>query len=246
MASPQRGADQHSSPSGEEEATGSDVDSGSLKDHALELSSQPDGQTTEEVPMELDNAGDASLSASQPELISTGLLKDISDIDQLNAQVAQAESESLADNLLSLSVGSSVQTSGHIPGSELMARRGETGSTTAEESQTGQERRSVFDSAEEQQRIEAAYEEMLNLYAKETDEAKELLGQKVRSEECKASKKPAKAASSEDLTSSVPSAPSGAGTSSKKAKGGKKSKNCLLYTSPSPRDLSTSRMPSSA
>ena len=26
----------------------------------------------------------------------------------------------------------------------------------------------------------------------------------------------------------------------------KKDKNCLLYTSPSPRDLSTSRMPSSA
>ena len=28
--------------------------------------------------------------------------------------------------------------------------------------------------------------------------------------------------------------------------GGGKKKNCLLYTSPSPRDLSTSRMPSSA
>jgi len=31
-----------------------------------------------------------------------------------------------------------------------------------------------------------------------------------------------------------------------KAKAGAISKNCLLYTSPSPRDLSTSRMPSSA
>ena len=31
-----------------------------------------------------------------------------------------------------------------------------------------------------------------------------------------------------------------------KKKSTKKYKNCLLYTSPSPRDLSTSRMPSSA
>ena len=32
----------------------------------------------------------------------------------------------------------------------------------------------------------------------------------------------------------------------KGGKKGKKGKGCLLYTSPSPRDLSTSRMPSSA
>ena len=38
----------------------------------------------------------------------------------------------------------------------------------------------------------------------------------------------------------------GAGTKWAPVKGTRKYNNCLLYTSPSPRDLSTSRMPSSA